>query len=494
MHHILGTIIHCPTDEKLNLEIKKEVLVSINDTNGRIESITDSCDALLEEKIFEVRQSGETLIELSDGQYLLPGLIDLHVHASQWPQVGKALDLPLEDWLHSYTFPLEAKYSDMNFAGGVYKSLVEALLHNGTTTAVYYGTIYTQSTYLLAQICKAKGQRCFVGKVSMNDPSQCPEYYIDSDDVNKAIAETRQFIQDIQELCASDDKNNDDCPLIRPIITPRFIPACTEELLRGLGQLAEEFSCIVQTHCSESDWEKDFVFQKYQATDCEALAKFGLLRKHTILAHCNFITTGDMRMIKDAQAAVAHCPLSNTYFANSVFPLRTALNANICVGLGSDLSGGYCPNIFDSCRHAIYSSCLYHYGVDPALPSDLRRKYPSKGIGESSNDGCELSPSSFVREQHEPSQNQQHTLSHIEAFYMATAGGGEALGIPVGRFVPGYKFDAMIIDVHAKDSNIQIFPELDTCEYDIFQKIILNISRVNIVQVFVDGKCVVNKS
>ena len=62
---------------------------------------------------------------------LLPGLIDLHNHAPQWPQLGKALDVPLETWLNEYTFPLEARYEDIEFASHVYQSLVPAMIANG---------------------------------------------------------------------------------------------------------------------------------------------------------------------------------------------------------------------------------------------------------------------------------------------------------------------------------------------------------------------------
>jgi guanine deaminase len=109
------------------------------------------------------------LVVLGAGQYLLPGLIDLHVHAPQWPQLGKALDLPLEEWLQKYTFPLEARYADVNFAAAVYESLVEALLANGTTTALYYGTVHLPATQKLADICLRRSQRALIGRVAMDD-------------------------------------------------------------------------------------------------------------------------------------------------------------------------------------------------------------------------------------------------------------------------------------------------------------------------------------
>ena len=93
------------------------------------------------------------LRELPEGQVLLPGLVDLHIHAPQWPQLGRALDLPLEDWLQACTFPLEARYADVDFARAIYADMVAALLAQGTTTAVYFGSIHVPATIALAQTC-----------------------------------------------------------------------------------------------------------------------------------------------------------------------------------------------------------------------------------------------------------------------------------------------------------------------------------------------------
>src|SRR6185437_7695384 len=109
------------------------------------------------------------LVTLGTTQYLLPGFVDLHIHAPQWPQLGKALDLPLEEWLQVYTFPLESRYADVEFARTVYGSLVDGLLANGTTTAVYFGTLHLPATRILADICLQRSQRALIGRVAMDN-------------------------------------------------------------------------------------------------------------------------------------------------------------------------------------------------------------------------------------------------------------------------------------------------------------------------------------
>lgn len=106
----------------------------------------------------------------------LPGFVDLHVHAPQWPQAGIALDEPLNVWLDECTFPLEAKYADPAFAKAVYQDLVAQLLARGTTTVLYFATIHLEASLQLAKICAALGQRGLVGKVVMDDPQANPAF------------------------------------------------------------------------------------------------------------------------------------------------------------------------------------------------------------------------------------------------------------------------------------------------------------------------------
>lgn len=420
------------------------------DGSGTIVDIIQHNDDAFRHVRDAARKAGK-LTELSSDQYLLPGLIDLHVHAPQWPQMGKALDKPLEKWLNDYTFPLEARYADVDFARRNYTELVSALLANGTTTAVYFATLHTESSVELARICLAQGQRALVGRVAMDDPSQCPDYYRD-ETAASAEAETRAFIRAVAELPGNTAKR------VLPVITPRFIPSCTDDLLKRLGTVARETGCHVQTHCSESDWEHGYVKERLVKTDTVALRDFGLLTPKTILAHSNHIEDDDADLIKKTGAGVAHCPLSNFYFANAVFPLRAMLDRGLNVGLGTDIAGGHSPSVFDACRHAITASKALNDGVDARIKPEHRGR-----------------PGSAV--------------SFKEAFWLATAGAGGVLELPVGKLEVGYQFDAIVIDTRAAGSDIYIHPAEDQPE-DRLQKIIYNARRNNISRVWVDGKAV----
>lgn len=445
-----GTFMHAP--RRGEIEIMEDAVVSV-DARGRIDAVHRREQVGHAAAVTDARDRG-ILHELREGRYVLPGLVDLHVHAPQWPQLGKALHLPLYEWLLQCTFPLEARYADRTFAERVYASLVDTLLANGTTTAVYFATVHVESTMRLADICLAKGQRALVGKVAMDDAEQCPDYYRDAS-AAAGIEGTRDLIAYVRAMPGNEDA------LVRPVITPRFIPSCTDPLLEGLGDLAEETACHVQTHCSEGDWEHAFVLDRLGRTDTRGLSDFGLLRPNTILAHSNFITGEDMELIGRTRAGIAHCPLANLYFSNAVFPLRTALDKGLLIGLGTDISGGASPSILDNCRHAITASRALEDGVDPALEADARGRPASR-------------------------------IDFRNALWLATAGGADVLGLPVGRFEPGCDFDAMLVDTRRTDSNLIVWGDADGHE-DVLQKIIYNAGRDDIRKVWVRGRVVNEK-
>ena len=120
--------------------------------------------------------------------------------------------------------------------------------------------------------------------------------------------------------------------LILPVITPRFIPSCTDELLMGLGRLARETGCHVQTHCSESDWAHEFVLARCGVTDTTALQGFGLLSRRTILAHGNFIDDPDVATILEAGAGIAHCPAIERLFLRCRFSTAPHVDAGCTRG------------------------------------------------------------------------------------------------------------------------------------------------------------------
>lgn len=93
----------------------------------------------------------------------------------QWAQAGIAKDIPLHDWLATYTFPLESKFSDLDFCTQSLPDLVTTLLANGTTTALYFATGVLPRKPAFCWLGADKGQRGLVGKVVMDNKEENPE-------------------------------------------------------------------------------------------------------------------------------------------------------------------------------------------------------------------------------------------------------------------------------------------------------------------------------
>ena len=442
---VSGTFVHAPTPEAV--EILADALVTV-DAAGTIAAVVAADDPGHGRARSEAAAAGR-LVTMPPGAMVLPGFVDLHIHAPQYPQLGKALDVPLEVWLQRHTFPLEARYADTGFARRIYPALVADLLDNGTTTAVYFATIHEAATKLLVDACLAGGQRAFVGKVAMDNPEECPPFYRDAS-VEAGLAGTRGVIDYVRT------HPDNRAGLVEPVVTPRFVPSCTDPMLEGLGALARECGCAVQTHCSESDWQHGHALSRFGRRDAEVLDGFGLLTRRTVLAHGNFLDAGDMDRIRARGSGVAHCPLSNVYFSNAVFPLRAALDKGVRVGLGTDIAGGPSASLFDGCRMAVAASRMLEEGVDAGQGPETRRRPGTR-------------------------------IDFRAALHLATAGGAAVLDVPAGRFAPGCHFDAMLVDPAAPGSTVRVHDDLDTAE-DIVQKIVFSASRPNIRDVWVAGR------
>ena len=395
-----------------------------------------------------------TLTELGANRYGLPGFVDIHVHAPQWPQAALALDEPLYLWLEQRTFPLESRFADLDFARTVYRDLVQQLMARGSTTTVYLGSAHLESSIELAAICAELGQRALVGKTVMDDPVANPEYYRDASPA-QAVADTETLIRELEGIGRASRQG------IWPVVTPRFIPSCTDEVLRGLGQLAERYGAYVQTHCNEGQWEHDVVLERFGKTDPYALRDFGLLREHSLMAHCPYLTEEEGEMFAELGVAVAHCPMANSYFSSAVAPIKRFRQQGINVGLGTDISGGYSPSMYENIRQAVLVSRLLETGVDAQRPADER------GLGDA-------------------------RISLVEALWLATAGGGQSLGLPVGTFEPGQAFDLQVVDVKRRDSDLTGFGVFDA-PADRLARILYLATPDNVRKVYVQGRLVRDK-
>lgn len=326
---------------------------------------------------------------------ILPGLVDLHIHAPQYAYRGLGMDMELLSWLERYAFPEERKYADLSYAERAYSIFADSLRRSATTRAVIFGTVHRSATELLMDRMEGTGLVSFVGKVNMD--RNAPESYAES--TAESAAQTALWLAETADRYRR----------TRPIITPRFVPSCSDELLEELGRLAQEHRTPVQSHLSENPGEIEWVRELCPDSRFygEVYDRYELLgsRGNCIMAHCVYSSQEETALLRRRGVFVAHCPASNMNVASGIAPIRRYLESGIRVGLGSDVAGGHTESLFTAMVEAIQCSKLYWRLVD-----DTARP-----------------------------------LSFDEAFYLATEGGGEFFG-KVGVFEPGYELDAVVLD------------------------------------------------
>ena len=523
---VLGHIVDAPQlDVVRGLDEPSLVVVS---GSGEIESVhrAGAADAAA-----SLEASGVTVIRLGQRDFLVPGFIDCHVHASQWAYMGTGIDRPLmadDGFLAKYAFPAESALNAQT-AGEVYRAAIDDMLRNGTTTALVWGSARLDASeeYVKA-VVERGGPRSLIGKVSMD--RHCPEGYVET--TAQSLADTEAFV--LRTKAANDALGlpAGSPPLVAPAITPRFLPTCTAELLRGLGALAEKHDCFVQSHLSESCDELAFSSSLFPGfrSDAAAFAAFGLLRRPSLMAHCVHLQPGEAELLLQHGCAMAHCPTSNFFFAKEALPVRPTpadddaagdrpprpggspqvrqmLQLGVKVGLGTDVAGGYSPAMLVSLRHAVLASktlqfrrakgCVFQCGVGAAgalspqrqcpLPNGQPSKRARATAARTEGFGVDFDPAAD-----EATLRDRHNLSHTDGLHLATQAGADALGFggSLGSFDAGKRFDAVVWA--AEGPNVRCYRGGVAEEpSDLLHKLLTNGDDRNIKAVYIGGRRVV---
>lgn len=340
-------------------------------------------------KNFPVTDYGDALI--------VPGMTDLHVHAPQYTFRGLGMDMELLDWLSAHTFPEEARYGELSYAQQAYPYFVEELRESYTTRACVFATLHGEATVALMDALEASGLVTYVGKVNMDrngGTNLCEE------SAEISAAATRDWLSAVKGRYVR----------TTPILTPRFTPCCTDELMRLLGEIQKETGLRVQSHLSENPSEIAWVRELVPEAPCyaDAYALFDMLgSKETpaIMAHCVYSDDAEIALLKEHGVYIAHCPESNLNVSSGIAPVGKFLAEGLHVGLGSDVAGGSTLSMLRAMTLAVQMSKMYWRLVD----------------------------------------NNVRPLTFADAFYLATLGGGRYFG-KVGSFLPGYEFDALAVD------------------------------------------------
>ena len=324
---------------------------------------------------------------------ILQSFADMHLHAPQYPMLGLGMDLPLLDWLKQYTFRTEVRFQDTDYAREIYRQLAQRLIRSGTTRVVMFSSIHTDATLILMEELERAGVTGYVGKVNM-DRNGAPGSYQETTEESKR--ETLRFLEAASGFSR-----------VRPILTPRFTPTCTDELMAWLGQTARERGLYVQSHLSENKQEIAWVRELHP--DCveywETYDKFGLFSDHTVMAHCVYSSAREREAMKRRNVLVAHCPDSNINICSGFVPLQIMLEEGLWVALGSDIAGG--------------AELPMNRVITAAIRMSKAKRIESEWA--------------------------QDFLTVIEGYYLGTTAGARYFGAGAG-FAPGDPLHAIVVD------------------------------------------------
>ena len=334
--------------------------------------------------------AGAPVTDFTD-KLILQGFCDMHLHAPQYPMLGMGMDLPLMDWLKAYTFKTEARFADLTFARDTYMRLAAEWVKNGTTRVCVYSSTHTDATLVLMEELERAGVGGYVGKVNMDrDSGDCQE------ETEESKRETLRWLDDCARFSS-----------VKPILTPRFTPSCSNDLMAWLGKLADERGLYVQSHLSEN--YREIALVKTLHPNCEqywqTYDQYGLWTDHTIMAHCVHSDAREQQAMIDHNVLCVHCPDSNINICSGFAPVRQMKNRGVWLALGSDIAGGAqlpMMQVMTGCLRMSKARAIATEGAEPFLT-----------VGE--------------------------------AYYLATSAGARYFGDADG-FAPGNPLHAVVLD------------------------------------------------
>lgn len=409
-----GDIVHAPSFGRL-VCMEGGYLAAVD---GRVEGVYET----LPEKFADahVTECGSSIITQS--------FCDMHLHAPQYPLLGLGLDMQLLDWLNAYTYPEEARFADTEYAKRVYEAFAQDLVNGGTTRVALYSSIHTEASVELAKSFEKRHITGFAGKVNMD--RNCPEAL--REETETSLRDTEEFIERMKEF-----------RLIKPMITPRFAPVCSERLLSGLGKIAAKYDIPVQTHLSENIAEITWVKELFPDAVgyWHVYERAGLMRPGSLMAHCIYSGDTERHVMRDNGVWAVHCPCSNMDLASGIMPVRRFINGDVNVVLGSDISGGaaiFMPRIMEATVRISKMNWL-------------------------------------------ATAQTERILSIVEAFYLATSAGAKRMGCGEG-FAAGDPLHCIVAD----DSRMRIAGEGRTLR-ERFERMLHRMQPADITAVWSEG-------
>ncbi|MFN7945971.1 MAG: amidohydrolase [Blastocatellia bacterium] len=283
---------------------------------------------------------------------VIPGLINAHTHVPHSLLRGVGDGLPLERWLTEAIFPIEKACVDQDFVKvGARLSIIEMLLGGITTFAdmFYY-------EWEIAREADTLGIRAVLGETVLDFPT--PDA---PDGTKESLRLAEKFIGDWKGH-----------PRITPAVAPHAPYTCGPETLRAARDLAKRTDTPVLIHLSETEHEVDEVLKRYGATPIHYVAREGLFDVKVLAAHVVHPQSGELTLLREHNAGIAHCPRSNMNLASGAAPIRRMLDKGLRLGLGTDgAASAPTTNLFEEMATAARLAKLHHHRADAVAAREI---------------------------------------------------------------------------------------------------------------------------
>jgi 5-methylthioadenosine/S-adenosylhomocysteine deaminase len=322
-----------------SLLIRSGTILTLNDRLDVVDGDVSIQDGRIRAIRTHIGEPHDRVIDARGG-YVLPGLVQTHVHLCQTLFRGIADDLPLLEWLRRRVWPLEAAHTRETLRAAARLATTELAL-GGTTAVLTMETVH--DTDVVFEAVAESGLRATIGKCMMDSDADVPP---------RLREETRASID--ESLALRQRWDGAAGGRLRAAFAPRFAVSCSRALLQAVGTLSHDHDAVVHTHASESRDEIALVKKISGGIgNVEYLESVGLASPRLCAAHCVWVDEREQQILAGHDVKVAHCPGSNLKLGSGIAPVAELRARGICVSLGAD--GAACNNrldMFDEMRLA----------------------------------------------------------------------------------------------------------------------------------------------
>jgi 5-methylthioadenosine/S-adenosylhomocysteine deaminase len=301
--------------------------------------------------------SAEEVVE-AEGCFLLPGLVQPHIHLCQTLFRGAPDDLELLDWLAGRIWPMEAWLDERAMSAAANLGLYE-LINGGTTTLLDMGS--RRHTKTLFERAEASGLRYFGGKclMDLDRGGQMPADLLEP--IDMALGECRELFQEF---------HGRDADRLRVSIAPRFAVSCSDEMLRAASDYACEEGLVLHSHANENCGEIEIVKQATGRENIDYLSDMGALGSQTVLAHGVHLSDEEVDLLFGSGTHIVHCPSSNMKLGSGFCRVPELLDYGINVALAAD--GAACNDRLSAFREMALAGLIHKPGREVGAMSAER--------------------------------------------------------------------------------------------------------------------------